>query len=60
MLHYGLGLLLCFIGVKMIGHEFFHFNITTVHSLMIILGILVGSVLLSLVFPHRKKKVSVG
>ena len=60
LLRYGLGLLLCFIGVKMIGHEFFHFTITTVHSLMIILGILVGSVLLSLIIPHRKKKVTLG
>ena len=58
LLRYGLGLLLCFIGVKMIGHEFFHFNITTLHSLMIILGILVGSILLSLIIPHRKRQAS--
>ena len=56
LLRYGLGLLLCFIGVKMIGHEFFHFSISTVTSLMVILGILVGSVLLSLLFPKRKHK----
>ena len=55
LLRYGLGLLLCFIGVKMIGHEFFHFNITTIHSLMIILGILVGSILLSWIFPCPKR-----
>ncbi len=54
LLRFGLGLLLCFIGFKMIGHEFFHISISTVHSLIIILSILVGSVLLSLVFPHRK------
>ncbi|MBO4600137.1 MAG: TerC/Alx family metal homeostasis membrane protein [Bacteroidales bacterium] len=55
LLRFGLGLLLCFIGVKMIGHEFFHFNISTIHSLMIILGILVGSILLSLIIPHTRR-----
>lgn len=55
LLKYGLGVLLCFIGLKMIGHEFFHINISTLASLFIILGILVVSVVLSLIFP---KKVS--
>ncbi len=55
LLRYGLGLLLCFIGVKMIGHEFFHLEISTLTSLMVILGILVGSILLSLLIPHRKR-----
>lgn len=55
LLQYGLGVLLCFIGFKMIGHEFFHLNISTVASLFTILGILACSVLGSLVFP---KKVS--
>ena len=47
LLHYGLGALLCFIGVKMIGGEFFHWHIDTLASLAIILGILVVSVTLS-------------
>ncbi|MBQ6068299.1 MAG: TerC/Alx family metal homeostasis membrane protein [Bacteroidales bacterium] len=54
LLRYGLGLLLCFIGVKMIGHEFFGLDIPTLTSLMVILGVLVGSILLSLLFPRRK------
>lgn len=53
LLQYGLGVLLCFIGFKMIGHEFFHLNISTVASLFIILGILACSVLGSLIFPKR-------
>ena len=54
LLKYGLGVLLCFIGLKMIGHEFFHINISTTASLFIILGILVVSVVSSLVFPKRE------
>ena len=53
LLQYGLGVLLCFIGVKMIGHEFVHLNISTVASLFTILGILACSVLGSLVFPRK-------
>ncbi|MCQ2294686.1 MAG: TerC family protein [Bacteroidales bacterium] len=56
LLKYGLGVLLCFIGVKMIGHEFFHLEISTLASLMVILGILVGSITLSLLFPQKKKQ----
>ena len=56
LLRYGLGLLLCFIGVKMIGHEFFGLHISTLQSLLAILGILVGSVLLSLIIPHRSHR----
>ncbi len=55
MLKYGLGALLCFIGVKMIGHEFFHLSIPTLASLFIILGILVLSIVLSLIFPKKEK-----
>ena len=55
LLRYGLGCLLCFIGVKMIGHEFFDLNISTVASLMVILGILVFSILFSLLFPKKKR-----
>lgn len=56
LLHYGLGILLCFIGIKMIGHEFFHLTISTIASLCVILGILVGSILLSLFFPKQKQQ----
>ena len=55
LLKYGLGLLLCFIGVKMIGHEFFGWEIGTMVSLAVILGILVASVGFSLLFPKKKQ-----
>lgn len=55
LLKYGLGTLLCFIGVKMIGHEFFHLNISTMASLFVILGILVLSIVLSLIFQPKEK-----
>ena len=48
MLHYGLGVLLTFIGVKMIGGEFFGWEIPALASLAVILAILVLSVLLSM------------
>ncbi len=48
LLHYGLGALLCFIGVKMIGGEFFGWHIPTLASLAVILGILIVSILLSM------------
>lgn len=56
LLKYGLGVLLSFIGVKMIGHEFFHLNISTSISLMVILGILSGSIIFSLIFPKKAEK----
>ena len=52
-LKYGLGLLLTFIGVKMIGHEFLHWEISTLTSLLVILGVLVGSIVASLVFKKK-------
>lgn len=55
LLKYGLGLLLCFIGVKMIGHEFFVWEIGTMVSLAVILGILVASIGFSLLFPKKKQ-----
>ena len=58
LLRYGLGALLCFIGLKMIAGEFFHFHLTTMTSLMVILGILFGSIVLSLLFPKRAKSDS--
>ena len=48
LLHYGLGALLCFIGIKMIGGEFLGWHVPTLVSLAVILGILVVSVLLSM------------
>ena len=48
LLHYGLGVLLTFIGVKMIGGEFFGWHMPTLASLAVILGILVLSIVLSM------------
>ena len=56
LLKYGLGVLLCFIGVKMIGHEFFGLEISTMMSLVVILGILVCSIGFSLLFPQKHKE----
>lgn len=56
LLRYGLGALLCFIGLKMIAGEFFDFHISTMASLAVILGILFGSILLSLAFPKKSKQ----
>ncbi len=56
LLKYGLGCLLCFIGFKMIAHEFFGFAISTMGSLGIILGILAGSILLSFIIPQKGAK----
>lgn len=55
MLQYGLGVLLIFIGVKMVLHEFTSFDITAVQSLLIILGILVLSTVLSLFITNPKE-----
>ena len=54
LLHYGLGALLCFIGVKMIGGEFFGWHVPTLASLAVILGILVVSVLLSIMIKKKE------
>lgn len=56
LLRYGLGTLLCFIGVKMIAGEFFDFHISTLSSLAVILGILVCSIIFSLLFPQKAIK----
>lgn len=51
----GLSFLLIFIGAKMLLHgQLSAIGFTTSHSLMIILGILTGSVILSLVFPKKE------
>lgn len=53
----GLAFLLAFIGLKMLAGEYAsQIGLTTMHSLLIILGILVVSVVTSLLFP--KKEVS--
>ena len=55
LLHFGLGALLCFIGLKMIGGEFFGWHIDTLVSLGIILGILVVSILFSIMIKKPVK-----
>ena len=54
LLRYGLGVLLCFIGLKMIGGEFFGLHISTMASLAVILGILVVSIVLSLAIKRTE------
>jgi tellurite resistance protein TerC len=51
-LHYGLAVILVFIGAKMIGHEYFH--LTELQSLAVVGGVLLISVIVSLVFPKRE------
>ncbi len=55
LLHYGLGVLLTFIGLKMIGGEFFGWHIPTLASLAIILGILIVSILLSMLIKKPQE-----
>lgn len=52
----GLAILLTFIGLKMLFHEFLEkVGFSTTDSLFIIVGILGGSIFLSLVLPEKKK-----
>lgn len=54
-LKYGLGVLLTFIGVKMLAHTWLHdIGFTNVHSLLVIVGILAISIIASLMFPLKK------
>jgi tellurite resistance protein TerC len=53
-LPYGLAIILSFIGVKMIIAPFYH--IESVFSLMVIGGVLIGSVILSIMFPGKKEE----
>ena len=54
-LKYGLGVLLVFIGGKMLAHTYLtSIGFETVYSLYVILGILAVSILASLVFPEKK------
>lgn len=52
----GLSVLLVFIGLKMLLHSYF--KIPTMYSLLIVLGILTLSILLSMIFPPKKDRVS--
>jgi len=51
LLKYGLALILTFVGVKMLTERFFEIDI--VLSLVIILGILVASIVASMIWPRR-------
>lgn len=54
LLKYGLAILLMFIGLKMILHHYLHeWGFKTEYSLLVILGILGSSVLLSLIVPKK-------
>jgi tellurite resistance protein TerC len=52
-LHYGLAIILAFIGVKMLIAPFYH--ISSPHSLMVVGGVLVIAVAASLLFPAKEK-----
>ena len=52
-LKYGLAVILSFIGLKMIIAPFFH--IESVYSLIVIGGVLILSVILSLMFPDKEE-----
>ncbi|WP_341350778.1 TerC family protein [Sabulibacter ruber] len=54
-LHYGLSLILVFIGVKLVISEFYHMNMLL--ALGVVAFILTASVILSLVFPKKDSKV---
>ncbi|MGE6219435.1 TerC/Alx family metal homeostasis membrane protein [Nubsella zeaxanthinifaciens] len=53
-LKYGLAIILAFIGVKMVASPIFH--IESIHSLMVVGGVLVLSVLASVLFPEKKEE----
>ena len=53
-LPYGLAIILSFIGIKMIIAPFYH--IESVVSLMVIGVVLVGSVILSIMFPSKEEE----
>jgi len=55
-LKYGLAIILAFIGVKMVIAPIFH--IESIHSLMVVGGVLVLSVLASVVFPEKKEEAA--
>lgn len=54
----GISLLLIFIGIKLIFHDWLkEVGFTTTHSLYIVLGVLIGSIVVSIIFPEKKEKV---
>jgi tellurite resistance protein TerC len=53
----GLGVLLTFIGTKMLLDTIFHIEISTMASLFVILGILIVSISASLMFPKKDNAV---
>jgi tellurite resistance protein TerC len=56
-LKFGLGVLMLFIGLKMMFHKWMHdWGFSTEHSLYTILGILLLSIVASLIFPKAKEK----
>ncbi len=58
-LKYGLGVLLTFIGVKMLAHHWLtEWGFTNVHSLLVIVGILGISIAASLLFPPKENSTS--
>lgn len=54
-LHIGLSVLLTFVGLKMITHYFHLIEISTLQSLLIILGIIIVSILASVLIPTKEK-----
>ena len=52
-LHYGLAIILTFIGLKMLIGPFYH--ISSPHSLIVVGGVLSLSVVASLLYPVKKK-----
>ncbi len=55
-LHYGLAIILSFIGIKMLIGPFYH--ISSPHSLMVVGGVLILSVVASLLFPPKEQQQS--
>ena len=51
-LQYGLAIILAFIGLKMVISPFYH--IESAHSLIVVGGVLLLSVIVSLLFPDKK------
>jgi tellurite resistance protein TerC len=58
LLKIGVSLLLVFVGIKLIAHEWLdHVGYKPVYSLYIILGILILSILLSILIPKKERSV---
>ncbi|MBX9852670.1 MAG: TerC family protein [Cytophagaceae bacterium] len=53
-IHYGLALILSFIGVKLLPSHEYHDLIDMKVALLVVAGILAGSILLSILFPQKK------